>query len=246
MQIGCCWFDAEKHQLLNQDSSLSWQMPEHESAVLTQLVVHRGQVVSNQTLVQVLHASGVLDAKLYDIIQKIRRFLGQKDALLLEKVADQGYILHDRATGPSMSLWRQPKRMIPLWRYLLLAGLTLGIIAFMYTRVGHADFFEPHHQETFITTQGKVITLHWYDDPKRRLVLRSSVNHIKTALQTCNQLAWSSIYLSISQDGKMVNLLSKRGKGLEEQTKSIKLIVEPGKANFVDKPWLTQVGICNE
>lgn len=245
MQIGCCWFDAEKHRLLNQSLSRSWQMAIHESAILMQLVKHRGQVVSNQSLIQVLETSDAIDTRLHDIILRIRHFLGRKDAPLLEKVADQGYILHAKPTGPSLSLWRQPKRIIPVWRYLLLAVLTLALVSFMYTRVGHSDFFQPHHQELLMTEQGSALTLHWYDNPERREMYQSSVDNLKQVLQACKHLSWSSVFLSVSEDGQIINLLFKRGLGEGVQTKSVKVVVDSRDLSFINDAWLKQVGICD-
>lgn len=245
MQIGCCWFDAEKHRLLNQTLSRSWQMAVYESAILLQLVQHRGQVVSNQSLLQVLEASDALDARLHDIILRIRDFLGRKDAPLLEKVANQGYILHAKPTGPSLSLWRQPKRIIPVWRYLVLSVVTLALVSFMYTRVGHADFFQPHHQESLTTQQGKLLSWHWHDDKDRRAVYQTSVDSVKRELLSCKNMPWSSAFLSISEDGQILNMLFKRGAGDGVETKSVKVVVESPNLSFVNGTWLKQVGICD-
>ncbi|GGI91953.1 winged helix-turn-helix domain-containing protein [Shewanella gelidii] len=244
MQIGSCWFDASQQELRNQASNQDWKMAPYESEVLSQLVQHRGQVVSNQALQIAIEQHGETEASLLAIIQKIRSFLGKEHDSLIETVSDQGFLLHRKTSSNQQSLLDRPKRMIPYGRYFAISALTLAIVALMYNAIGHADFFQPHFQHEVVTQQGKRVVLHWYATDEQEAQLQEQVNGVAKVLQSCRIVPWTSILLAMSHDQHIASVLLKSEMKESEHYKNIKVMLDEPGLSFFNKEWAEEVGAC--
>ncbi|QYK00807.1 helix-turn-helix domain-containing protein [Shewanella psychrotolerans] len=139
MQIGSCWFDMSQAQLSNQENETSWMMPKAEFAVLKQLAKHRGQVLSNSQLLACLDENERNIERLKEALERIKFFLGEPSAILIEAVDDQGFILHDKlkqSSGFSVGL---PGKSISRQKYILLISQLILLLLLLYS------VFEPYH-----------------------------------------------------------------------------------------------------
>ena len=139
MQIGSCWFDMSQAQLSNYENETSWIMPNAEFSVLKQLAEHRGQVLSNNQLLTCIAEDERSIERLREALERIKFFLGEPSAILIEPIGDQGFILHDHMKRSSRFSMGIPGRSISPQQYFLLISQLILLLLLLYS------FFEPSY-----------------------------------------------------------------------------------------------------
>ncbi|WP_025819280.1 winged helix-turn-helix domain-containing protein [Shewanella marina] len=242
MQIGGCWFDIDRKELINQSKALTWYLAPQELALVEIMFAHQGRVVSIPHLIHSLQWHGVNEARLTVMMQKLARFIASDDGTLLELVSDQGYILHNRPMP--RKLFDNPYRGISVRHYLLLVTLIFGMVIFVYSKLDNHASVLPKFERQVITENKQVIDFNVYGTEQQKQLLSNRLDGFLGLLQQCDTVNWDSISTSLSADTQMFNIVLKRDNEGEVELQNLKVFTRAQKPNFMSMRWLKEAGIC--
>ncbi|WP_445778223.1 hypothetical protein [Shewanella sp.] len=161
MQIGCCWFDTERHLLVDQAKSTQWHLNVNEYWVLTQLVQHRGQVVPLSQL-DTVDISGnaahqLTHTELVGIIYHLIDYLCASHHDLIEYIPEQGVILYPTTPIKHPRVLELPNRLLSLGQYGVIIGTLLAMLFFLWSHINPPWFTKADVLRQVMTSNGKVI-----------------------------------------------------------------------------------------
>ncbi|MCL2913571.1 helix-turn-helix domain-containing protein [Shewanella corallii] len=246
MQIGGCWFDTAKRQLVGRTDGQVLSLTDDEFNVLDLLVTCQNKVVSRQALLSVLEQHENPELELIDIIHKLKSFMGDKYAPLLETVADQGYMLHSRLKHNSSSLTDSPNQAMSILLYSLLTAVILVMVFWLYSEVDTPKNIEGYYTHQVSLQSGELIPVHVYPVPRiaGRKDREGQVSFFIDQLKQCNRVSWDEVSVSFSGDDSMFNiLLLKRVAGVP-QYENIKVFATDVNISFINPAWLEKAGVC--
>ncbi|WP_153916284.1 hypothetical protein [Shewanella sp. TC10] len=250
MQIGCCWFDGEQKELINQSNATKWQLNNNEFWVLSVLAKHRGHVVPIE-LLSFPYGHGDYQQKLSvsdmeQIVENFQDYFGQNHRGLIELIADQGAILYNKVAVNNTSLLDTPVKVISNAHYILIILMTLIASYFVHSNLNKPDFKVPAFNEQFFTQEGNLATLSVYVPSGRSIDedFKAQVNYGLSELKKCPVMPWDSITATTASDSRTVSIVLK--KRIQEGWKfhNIKLFRESENQAVVDPLLLKEVNIC--
>ncbi|MCL1141273.1 hypothetical protein [Shewanella gaetbuli] len=240
MQIGRCWFDQQKKQLIDQSTEQIWSLNEHEFAVLAQLVFHRGRVVSLEQLSPIK----ITNEELTHVVESICRYLGEQHKSLIEYVPEQGIILHKKVISHPFRLLDSPKRAISYGNYILILILTVLAMTFVYSNLSYPTNTKPNFARQILSTQGNITHLLVYGNKQNNDSLRRKTEAISRHLRRCNILPWQSITVAFSEDNLNLSVVMKRKNSDGWEFNNAKLILPNLDHYHVHSDWYKEVSIC--
>lgn len=245
MQIGNCWFDSQRQVLIEHNSQKSYQLSVNETRILSLLLKHKNQVVSNVALVNEMILEGDKELELTDIIHNLKQVLGKKYAPLIEAVADQGFLLHTHLVNTSYSLLDRPYKVISIIKYVLVIGFIVSLI-FWISSIYDAPYTD---QSVYIEPQ------QFYQDPQLELLfypvnyqqyqqLKPHLLAFSKQIKQCKNSLWSKISVSVSSDTSFANILAFKEKQNKPIFHNIKIFEPDVDFKFISPSWLIEVGLC--
>lgn len=251
MQLGDCWFDDARGELVNSVSGDVWHLPRAELQVLRLLVQHPDTVVCKTDLRRGDEEHGDLsDSSVARAVFMIRSFIGPGSELLIETVKGQGYMLRLQAPAP---LKPAPSRLlcrrvsvVPVWLLSLMMLLAIGASAYYVYRVGEMSPTVPLRVDILSQTDGQPVRLVLYAHSRSNNTLlldRASV--IGAALTACRASRWRDVFVSLSHDSRVLNL-TMRGDYLGQAVvRNLKVSDGREPRAFISPEWLREVDICD-
>ncbi|MGL4475742.1 MAG: hypothetical protein ACRCT7_15000 [Shewanella sp.] len=243
MHIGRCWLDNQKQQLISDEGQI-WQLDHTELAVISCLLNNRDKVVSRQTLYVYFNGDNK-QLQLNPIIHKLHRFIGQKDATLLEVVGVQGYLLHGRKP-PRSQLNASPYQAIPLLAYSMVVVVIALLIFWLLPKIDDIEVsFDNVYEQQITTDYGQTLTLQVFPHDKDQVnkVVNNS-DHLQEQLLTCKHIPWQMIGYAISSDTSMIHFVLMKNNNKIPEYRNIKLFQHELNIYAINSAWLTEVGIC--
>ncbi|MCG9695726.1 helix-turn-helix domain-containing protein [Shewanella sp. Isolate11] len=244
MQIGSCWFDIAKAELVNHENDTSWQMPEADFQVLKLMVKHRGQVLSKQQLQDCVNQGTTASASFEETLYRIRLFVGNTNATLFEAIDNQGYVLHQKVKRTSRSFMDLPGNDVTYKNTMLIISQVLLLFILLYA------FFEPtknlffFKEQSLITQNGSLGYYSVFSSDEVAQDANPNVNHFLAELQGCDHLDWEKMFYSLSKDERVLNIALKRYDQQGLAIKNVKAIAPENDFKFIDQPWLKSMEIC--
>ncbi|WP_028763171.1 winged helix-turn-helix domain-containing protein [Shewanella colwelliana] len=245
MQIGSCWFDMASGQLSNQENDTSWKMPASEHAILSLLANHRGQVLSNAQLIAVLPVAESSLARLEEAIDRLRFFMGNNSASLIESIDDQGFLLHVKLTRSHRFLSGTPGRSITKQQYLILIAQLVLLLLLLYSVFEPSTKFSLHKEQFIQHSNGEVAYYPVYHSHDQQVVMAPQFEHLVNQLHQCDRLDWDKLFCSWSDDNKVMSIGLKKDGSQGLMLKNVKAIAQGRGFEFVNKQWLVDMEICS-
>lgn len=247
MQIGCCWFDNERRLLVDQTRSTQWHLNDNEYWVLTQLVLHRGQVVP-LTMLETVIVSGqvahqLTQGELTSIIHHIIDYLCVSHLNLIEYIPDQGVILYPINQAKHPNILALPNRLLSWGQYGIIIGALLALLLFLWSHIIPPMFTKADVLRQIIAASGKVIQLSIYDGKSPQDAMLHA-ECLSTQLRLCHHVRWDSIDAAISADRHYVSLLLTEFTETNWHYKNVKISVSDMHSPFITQAWLHKVNIC--
>ncbi|GIU52300.1 hypothetical protein [Shewanella sp. KT0246] len=250
MQIGCCWFDGEHKELINQSNATKWQLNNNEYWVLSILAKHRGHVVPIELLSFPEGLDGYQQklsiAEMEQVIENFQDYFGSNHRGLIELITDQGAILYNKVAVNHSSLLDTPVKVISNAHYILIILMTLIASYFVYSNLNDPDYIVPAFSERFFTQQGNLATLSIYSSGEEyqgdKLIFRA--NHALSELKKCPVMLWDSITATTASDNKTVSVVLIKRTLDGWKFHNIKLIRESIEQSVVNPAWLKEVNVC--
>ncbi|TRY13037.1 winged helix-turn-helix domain-containing protein [Shewanella hanedai] len=244
MQIGSCWFDIENKTLSNLANETSWKMPAAEFSVIEILVQHRGQVLSREELLVAIPAELRALSLLTEAIERIRFYLGLDYAGLIETVDNQGYVLHSAPKSKTNNISSIPFGSISAKHYFILIGLLLGLLWMINLVFVPAMEINPMKKQV-ITSQSSNISFYpIFTSMKLKEKYQPQIQSFIKSIETCSKVPWQNIYLSFSTEDDLISFVLKRERLGRIEIRNLKQVPLDDDWHFIDKSWLTKVGIC--
>lgn len=245
MQIGCCWFDLQRQEMIDQSKGQVWHLNNEECQILRHLVKNQNKVVSKQKLLRGLTEHLNAELELADIIYKIREFLGPQYAPLLETVADQGYLLHSQLKSRGNSLVDSPFQSMSVLVYMIFTSIILILMFWIYSEVDHPYSIDSYFERTIYTQSKQPVDFEFYPANKnQKLHLTNKINRFVSTLQTCQASRWNLVSMAVSLDNRLINIILLNNKIPEPEFKNIKVISPDLDFSFLNRQWLLEHGIC--
>ncbi|MCZ4339020.1 winged helix-turn-helix domain-containing protein [Shewanella colwelliana] len=245
MQIGSCWFDMASGQLSNQENDTSWKMPVSEHAILSLLANHRGQVLSNAQLIAVLPVTESSQARLEEAIDRLRFFMGNNSASLIESIDDQGFLLHVKLARSHRFLNGTPGRSITKQQYLILIAQLILLLLLLYSVFEPSTKFSLHKEQQIHTSNGDVAYYPIYHSHDQQVVMAPQFEHLVTQLHQCQSFEWDKLFYSWSDDNKVMSIGLKKDSSTGLIVRNIKVIAQASSFDFIDQQWLVKMEICS-
>ncbi len=248
MQIGCCWFDMSRKTLSNLINDTSWKMSAVEFSVLEMLAKHRGKVLSIQELIQGMPVENRKVEILTESIERICFYLEKRYASLIERVDDQGYVLHNKPSVKTGEFSAIPFRSISKKRYSILVAQILLLIVLIYSFFEPAVDIKPENGHVLTTPSGTVSYFPSFSSEKEEQAYFVQSQHFIESVETCSMTPWSQIFLSVSsgdpQDG-VISIALRKDTGGHANLKTLKIVPIDAQWDFINHAWLKKVGICD-
>lgn len=244
MQIGSCWLDMNSKTLSNLANETSWKMPAAEYSVIETLVLHRGQVLSREELLFAIPEAQRDVTLLAEAIDRIRFYLGLDYAGLIETVDKQGYVLHSAPKSKTNTISSTPFGSISAKHYTTFIVLLLGLLWMINSVFVPAVQINPL-QKQVITSQSSNISFYpMFTSMKLKKEYSSQVQLFIQGIETCAIVPWDNIYLSVSTEDNLINIVLKREALERNVIKNLKQVPLDYNWYFIDQSWLAKVGIC--
>lgn len=247
MQLGNCWFDSEKNELVNQTNGESWQLPRAELQVLNLLIEYRGKTVAKPLL-----KSGdgqhppLSDSSVTRAVFMLRSFLGPQYESLIETVKGQGYLLKHKRCRRHLSRLNLGLNRIPLWSIATVTAVILAGIALL--RLPSASEPPPPPLKTLrlALPSGQQLNLILYASSKtNNALLLSQAEELRLGLSQCASSSWKNVYLSLSHDKQILNM-TLRGEHMGQSiVRNLKISDLRHPKAFISNAWLQEVNICD-
>lgn len=248
MQIGCCWFDVSRKTLSNLINDTSWKMSAVEFSVLEMLVKHRGKVLSIQELLQGMPVENRKVEVLTESIERICFYLEKRYASLIERVDDQGYVLHNKPSVKSGELSSTPFRSISKKHYSILVAQILLLIVLIYSFFEPAVDIKPENKHVLTTLSGTVSYFPSFSSEEQEQAYFYQSNHFIESVEACSATPWRQIFLSVSSDNPkngVISIALRNDIGGKAEMKTLKIVPIDAQWNFINHAWLKKVGICD-
>lgn len=247
MQIGCCWFDISRQTLSNRINDTSWKMSAVEFSVLKMLVKHRGKVLSIQELLQEMPEDNRKVEILNKAIERICFYLETRYASLIERIDDQGYVLHNKPSVKASEFSAIPFRSISKKHYSILVVQILLLIALIYSFFEPAVDIKPKNEHVLTTQSGTVSYFPSFSSEEEEQAYYLQSHHLIESVESCVVTPWSQIFLSVSsgnpQEG-VISIALRGDTGGKAKMKTLKIVPIDEQWNFINHAWLKKVGIC--
>ncbi|MDP5146833.1 hypothetical protein ORI98_10335 [Shewanella sp. ULN5] len=241
MQIGCCWFDRQNKQLIDQSKDISWPLNDQEYWVLEQLVLHRGQVVSiHQLKLPSMHRTTMIK-----IVDSFIHFLGKEHASLLEYIPDQGVILYKNATSQPSSLMMSPLGPMSYSQYLIVMLLVIAGCVYAYSGLSTTSHIKADYSEQILSKQGGLTQLLVYAADDEQDKLNEKIDFIVKHIKSCDAIIWQSITLALSSDKLSFSLVMKQQTDASWLYHNVKLSRAYLDQKWLSAEWLKEVHICD-
>lgn len=244
MQIGSCWFDIENKTLSNLANETSWKMPAAEFSVIEILVQHRGQVLSREELLVAIPAELRDLSLLTEAIERIRFYLGLDYAGLIETVDNQGYVLHSAPKSKTNNISSIPFGSISAKHYFILIGLLLGLLWMINLVFVPALQINPVQNHVLNSQTSTVCFYPMFTSMKLKKEYRNQIKTFTQGIEACAKVPWQHIFLSVSPEDNLINIVLKRAILDRTEIKNLKQVPIDDDWNFIDQSWLTKVGVC--
>ncbi|MCL2918942.1 winged helix-turn-helix domain-containing protein [Shewanella litorisediminis] len=251
MQLGNCWFDDAKGELINRASGDVWHLPRAEAQVLRLLLSQADQVVTKAQLRQGDDEHGELsDSSVARAVFMIRSFLGPGSELLIETVKGQGYRLHlTPIKAPVPAKRRLPSRRlgpVPIWIPALLMLALLFVGGYFALRVGEMSPTAPLKVQSLVQADGQMVKLVLYAHSRsNNTLLLEKAAELATVLGDCRHSRWRDVFMSLSHDSRVLNL-TLRGDYLGQAVvRNLKISDGRSPRRFISPDWLKEVDICD-
>lgn len=244
MQIGCCWFDADKGTLKHCGSHKSWTLSFVEQATLTTLLAQRGRVVSRMQLVQAAKLPPEQIFLLEQAVENIKQYLGPEHAGLLEQIDREGFLLHNRIIS------RKPMPLSPkgrtLWRhYCWMLFLIILALWFISSRVGPLNYLEVPDKVMVVShPSGEQVFLRFYGDHQTLTSMAGFAAGIEAWIKRCPDSRWRTVTVSLCDETKAISLIA-RGENMDgDHIKAYKLTMAQMTACSPEYAWLQEALDC--
>jgi len=244
MQIGCCWFDINQSTLSNQSNDTSWKMAKVEFAVLELLVRFRDQVLSKDQLLQQIPLEDRTEAKLQEAIKRIRFFMGEQSALLLEAIDDQGFILHTRMKQSARRTLSGPFASMTKQKYRLLIAQLILLIIFIHSIFEPSESIKPVNEHQIITASGTVSYYPVSNAGESTLELEEFSKLFVQQIETCEHMLWDDVFVSLTHNQRVISIVLKRDNQGKTEVQNVKGVSADGRKSYIDQAWLKRSGIC--
>lgn len=244
MQIGGCWFDSDRQELIDRNKGQVWHLSREEFFVLKRLIKNQNKVVSKQKLLKELTSNVNAELQLVDIIYQLRGFLGPEYGALVETVSDQGYLLHSTLKCSEKRLTDSPYKSISVLIYGIFTTILLVLMFWIYSELD-----PPYSIDTFFVQEIKLknnqtIDLDLYPNASlNQKKLIAKMNPLKMNLRQCSGSKWDQISLSVSDDNALLNIVLFK-EGDKPLFKNVKVLLSNTNFSFMNLDWLYKVGIC--
>lgn len=246
MQIGCCWFDINQSTLSNQEKDTSWKMPTVEFVVLEILVRFRDQVLSKDQLLQLLPEEQRTTKVLQQAIGRLRFFLGESSAKLLESIDDQGYILHTRMKASVKNSIVGPFGTITNTQYSIIIAQLVFMLLLIYAVFDPSVSIKPANEHVLNTPGGVVNFYPVYASQEQESDMFWQYEAFAEQLTQCQNLPWKGVFYSISSNNQLGNIVLKDHQKGQVENRNIKVSAANTDFSFIDQDWLIKAGICEE
>ena len=246
MQIGCCWFDDERKELINQSNATTWQLNKNEYWVLSLLTKHRGQVVPIETLSfpsDLKYQSQISQTDLDKIVKNFKKYFGRSHKGLIEIIPTQGIILYNKVIS-NRSLLDSPIKVISNAQYIFIMLLTLIASFFVYSHLNGPGYVTPDTSRQFLTQEGNIANLHFYSSESSKVDIGLMANEVTAHLKACEVMSWDTISATMSEDGYAISLVLKKNISDKWIFHNIKINRDQINYHFVTPKWLKKVNIC--
>lgn len=246
MQIGGCWFDAQKRQLVGRTDGQVLSLSDDEFSVLDLLVSQQDKVVSKQALLELLSEHANPELELVDIIHKLRTFLGDKYAPMLEIVADQGYLLHKQLKQRKTTLTDSPYQTMSILLYSFLTAVILLMVFWLYSEVDTPKNIEGYYTHQVTLKSGAHLPVHVYPVPRiaGRKDREAQVEFFLDQIKQCQTVPWEEVSVSFSGDNNMFNIILLKRSQDEPVYENIKVFQKDVNISFINPAWLVKAGVC--
>ncbi|MBW8183015.1 winged helix-turn-helix domain-containing protein [Shewanella nanhaiensis] len=246
MQIGSCWFDINSKTLSNLGNDTSWKMPAAEFSVLEILVLQRGQVLSREELLASMPEGQQELAQLILAIERVRFYLGAEHAELLETVDKQGYLLHSAPKSKIRTTSSIPFGSISAKHYFIFIALLLGLLWVINSLFVPAVKINSVREQVIISHSSKLSFYPVFSSEEVRMNHAIQIQSLIQTIETCRQVPWEHLFLSISTEDNLISMVLKRGVSAGVEVKNLKIVPLDADWHFIDESWLVKVGVCGE
>ncbi|WP_223292999.1 MULTISPECIES: winged helix-turn-helix domain-containing protein [Shewanella] len=244
MQIGCCWFDINQSTLSNQSNDTSWKMAKVEFAVLELLVRFRDQVLSKEQLLQQIPQEHRTQAKLQEAIERLRFFLGEESAQLLEAIDDQGFILHTRMKSSVKRTISGPLASMTKQKYGLLIAQLVLLIILIHSFFDPSESIKPVNEHQIVTSSGIVSYYPVSNSGEPAGELENLSRFFVQQIEACERVLWDDIFVSLTHNQRVISIVLKREVKGKTEVKNVKGISPDTSKGYIDQTWLKRSGIC--
>ncbi|MCC4831703.1 hypothetical protein LMH66_03550 [Shewanella sp. 10N.7] len=251
MQIGCCWFDDEQKELINQSNATKWQLNYNEYKVLSILAKHRGHVVPIESLSFPEEHDGYLHslslAEMEQLVENFQDYFGDAHRGLIELIADQGAILYTNVVVNRSSLLDSPTKVISNAHYILVILMTIIASYFVHSNLKDSGFRVPDFSGEFITPAGHLAKLYAYESEGSEDYHGGFLSRSENALSElskCDVMDWDSLLVSIARDNRTISVVLKKRDQDGLHFENIRVIKEDPQMTVVNQDWLKEVNIC--
>ncbi|WP_237158070.1 helix-turn-helix domain-containing protein [Shewanella psychrophila] len=230
--------------LSNQINDTSWKMPSVEFAVLELLVRFREQVLSKEQLLQQLPEEQRTPVKLQEAIDRLRFFLGEQSAPLLETIDDQGFILHTRMkasinhtlSGPLVGMTKQ--------KYGLLIAQILLLIIFVHSIFDPSESIKYLNKREIITSSGVVSYYPVLNEGEAIADTEKRSSFFIKQLELCDSILWDDVFVSLTHNQRVTSIVLKRKNYSGTEVRNVKGVSPDASMDYVNPVWLKRTGIC--
>ncbi|WP_299796096.1 helix-turn-helix domain-containing protein [uncultured Shewanella sp.] len=237
-----------RQTLSNLINDTSWKMSAVEFSVLEMLVKHRGKVLSIQELLQGMPVENRKVEILNEAIERICFYLEKRYACLIERVDDQGYVLHNKPSLNTGEFSATPFKSISKKHYSILIAQILLLIVLIYSFFEPAVDIKPENNQMLTTRSGSVAYFPSFNSVEQELIYSEQSSHFIGVVESCSVTPWRQIFLSVSSNDPQTGIISivlRNDNAGEGAMKTLKIVPLDPQWHFIDKAWLKKVGICD-
>lgn len=246
MQLGNCWFNAEKGELVNQDNGDSWHLPRAELQVLHLLIEYQGKLVAKPLLKSGDgQHSPLSDSSVTRAVFMLRSFLGPQHESLIETVKGQGYLLRHKRRRRQLTRFSRPFNPSWVWGLVVIALVMLVSMSVLQMPLASDPPPAPLKTLPVSLLSGQKLNVILYASSKtNNALLLKQANEMQLSLSECKASSWKNIYLSLSHDKQVLNM-TLRGEYLGQSiVRNLKVSDLRQPKEFITQAWLKEVDIC--
>ncbi|MBV7315918.1 winged helix-turn-helix domain-containing protein [Shewanella sp. NIFS-20-20] len=247
MQIGDCYLDIGKGELIRRANNEVWILPRAELHVLSQLSQHLDSTISKKQLRgDELLSPALTDASVTRAVFMLRSFLGPQDEAHIQTVKGQGYQMLSHLPN------HRQAPILPATYIKHTTGVISALLVYLTLYVIYQPSQElssttpPLTQFTLASTLGPVELLLFSSSKTNNALLLEQANIIKPVLTECQLAYWRKVYMSLSHDSQVLNVTLTGNIEGHAQVRNLKITDRRQDKQFISAQWLNEVRLCEK